>query len=51
MRLVSGVVIGCLSDGIAEDKRGISVICERHVPGHNGETGLVVGTASDLSHL
>ena len=29
----------------------ISVISERHVPGLNGETCLVVGTASDLCHL
>ena len=43
-RLVSCLVIGGLSDGIAEDNKGIPVICERHVPSHNSGTGLLVGT-------
>ena len=49
--MVSCVDTGVLSDGLEEDARGIFVICERHIRGHNGETGLVVGPTNDLSYF
>ena len=51
VRLVSSVVVGRLSERVEADTKGISAICEKHVPGHNGETGVVVDTTNDLCHL